>query len=109
MPGFQRVGSVSDFSEGLVRVFPVDGVEIAVVKHEGEFYAFSGRCPHANYLMNYTRIRPGDMVLCSSHFALFELKTGKVVRGPADEDLTCFDVRIDGEDVLVSAETSRRD
>ena len=103
MAEFHRVGSVGDFNEGLVRVFPVDGVEIAVVKHGGEFYAFSGRCPHANYLLNYTRVRDGDRILCSSHFAWFDLHTGKVLSGPTDEDLAQYPIRVDGEDVLVAA------
>ena len=104
MSDFFRVGSVGDFAEGLVRVFAVDGVDVAIVNHEGRFYGFSGRCPHAGYLLNYTRVRPGDMILCSSHIAWFELKTGKVVSGPTDQDLEVYEVRVEGEDVLVSTE-----
>ena len=104
MPDFHRVGRVGDFAEGLVRVFPVAGVEIAVVTQGGRFYAFAGRCPHANYLLNYTRIRDGDRILCSSHFAWFDLHTGKVLSGPAEEGLAQYPVRVDGEDVLVSPE-----
>jgi 3-phenylpropionate/trans-cinnamate dioxygenase ferredoxin subunit len=103
MPGFQRVGSVSDFSEGLVRAFPVDGVDIGVVRYGGRFYAFGARCPHENYLMNYTRIREGGRVLCSSHFAWFDLATGKVISGPTEKDLTQYPVRVEGADVFVSA------
>ena len=102
MAAFQRVGSVSDFAEGLVRCFPVDGVDIGVVNFGGEFHAFSGRCPHENYLMNYTRIRDGDRILCSSHFAWFDLHTGEVLSGPAEKDLAQYPVRIEGDDVLVS-------
>jgi 3-phenylpropionate/trans-cinnamate dioxygenase ferredoxin component len=108
MAEFHRVGSVSDFTEGLVRVFPVEGVQVAVVSQEGEFYAFSGRCPHAGYLFNYTRVRPGDQILCSSHLAWFELKTGKVLSGPTDQDLSLYEVRVEGEDVLVSTGTASR-
>ena len=103
MPGFHRVGSVSDFAEGLVRVFPVDGVDIGVVSYGGRFHAFSGRCPHENYLMNYTRIREGGRLLCSSHFAWFDLATGKVLSGPTENDLVRYAVHVEGGDVLVSA------
>ena len=102
MAEFERVANVGDFSEGLVRVFQVNGVHVGVVHHEGQFYAFSGRCPHAGYLLNYTRIRPGDRILCSSHFAWFDLKTGRVLDGPTDQDLELYEVRVEGEDVLVS-------
>ena len=39
MPGFQRVAAASEFSDSLVRVFVVDGIDVAVVRHEGQFYA----------------------------------------------------------------------
>ena len=104
MAEFHRVGNLKDFSEGLVRCFPVDGVDIGVVNYGGQFYAFDGRCPHENYLMNYTRVRPGDKILCSSHFAWFDLFTGKVLSGPAEENLSRYPVRIEGDDVLVAAE-----
>jgi nitrite reductase/ring-hydroxylating ferredoxin subunit len=68
MPDFQRVAAVSDLGKGLVRVFSVEGQDVAVVRHEGALYAFSGRCPHAGYVLNYTRVRPGDRILCSSHW-----------------------------------------
>ena len=104
MSDFHRVGSVADFQEGLVRVFPIDGVEIGVVKQDGRFHAFSGLCPHANYRLNYTRIREGDRILCSSHFAWFDLETGQVLGGPAEEGLKQYRVKVEGEDVLVAPE-----
>src|SRR5712692_8709579 len=101
---YLTVAKVNDFRDGIVRVFQVDGIEIAVVHHEDRFYAFQGYCTHAAYSFSYTRVRPGDLVLCSSHFAWFELATGKVISGPAEEDLPQYGVRIEGEDVLVSSE-----
>jgi 3-phenylpropionate/trans-cinnamate dioxygenase ferredoxin subunit len=102
MPEFHRVAAVADFSPGLVRVFTVEGVDIAVVSHEGRFYAFSGRCPHAGYVFNYTRVRPGDRILCTSHLATFDLKTGCVLSGPTEKDLLLYAVRTDRGEVCVS-------
>ncbi|HEU0074330.1 MAG TPA: Rieske (2Fe-2S) protein [Dehalococcoidia bacterium] len=106
MPGFQRVGAVSEFSDSLVRVFKVEGVDVAVVRHEGQFYAVTGACPHASYLFNYTRIRPEDRIFCSSHGAWFDLKSGKVLGGPTDYDLCVYQVRVEGDDVLVSVDAA---
>jgi nitrite reductase/ring-hydroxylating ferredoxin subunit len=104
MATFHRVASVADFQDGLVRVFPVDGIEIAVVRHEGVWHGFSGRCPHANYLLNFTRVKPEDRILCSSHMALFDLHTGCVISGPTDEGLKRYPVQVAGDDVMVSNE-----
>jgi nitrite reductase/ring-hydroxylating ferredoxin subunit len=54
--------------------------------------------------MNYTRIRDGDRILCSSHFAWFDLRTGKVLSGATEKDLAQYPVRIEADDVLVSSE-----
>jgi 3-phenylpropionate/trans-cinnamate dioxygenase ferredoxin subunit len=105
VPGFQRVGAVSEFSDSLVRVFKVEGVDVAVVRHEGQFYAVTGACPHAAYLFNYTRIRPEDRIFCSSHGAWFDLKTGKVLGGPTDRDLCVYQVRVEGNDIFVSVDS----
>jgi apoptosis-inducing factor 3 len=102
MPDFHRVAAVSDLTDGLVRVYTVNEIDVAVVRHQGVYYAFSGRCPHAGYVLNYTRVRPEDRILCSSHMALFDLKTGKVLAGPTDQDLCVYAVRVDGDDLFVS-------
>jgi nitrite reductase/ring-hydroxylating ferredoxin subunit len=102
---FHRVASVSDFSDGLVRVFKVGEIDVGVVSLGGRFYAFSGKCPHAGYIMNYTRVRPGDVILCSSHMASFDLHTGKLLQGPTDKDLNLYHVKVEGADVYVTTET----
>jgi nitrite reductase/ring-hydroxylating ferredoxin subunit len=102
------VAKVSDFREDIVRVFKVGDEDVAVVSHGGRFHAFQGYCSHAAYSFNYTRVRPGDQILCSSHFAWFDLATGKVLGGPAGEDLAQYDVRVEGDDVLVSSVAARR-
>ena len=104
MADYHRVGSVAEFSEGLVRVFPVEGIEIGVVVQDGRFHAFSGLCPHANYKLNYTRIRDGNRILCSSHFAWFDLETGKLLSGPMEESLQLYPIKVEGDEVLVSPE-----
>jgi 3-phenylpropionate/trans-cinnamate dioxygenase ferredoxin component len=104
----EAVAKVSDFREDIVRVFKVGKEEIAVVNHGGRWYAFQGYCTHALYSFNYTRIRPGDQILCSSHFAWFDLASGRVLSGPAGDDLAQYDVRVEGDDVLVSSKTAAR-
>ena len=96
------VGKVGDFQESLVRVFEIEGVKIAVVKHHGEFHALDGTCSHAEYSFNYTRVRPGDVILCSSHMAVFDLDTGKIRNWPGLDDLRLFPVRVEDNEVIVS-------
>ena len=102
MTDYVSVGRVADFREGIVRVFELESGPVAVVQHAGAFYGFSGRCSHEDHSFNYTRVRPGDRIICSSHLAVFELATGKVIAWPELEPLAVFDVRVEGDEVLVS-------
>ena len=106
MTEYERVASVAEFSEGRIRTFEVNGAEIAVVSYQDRFYAFSGRCTHESYSFNYSQICAGDVIMCSSHFAIFDLATGKALEGPVLDmrDLTRFGVRVEGDDVLVNPE-----
>lgn len=108
MEGYRFAGKLSDFRDGIVRTFQIDGDEIAVVSYKDHFYAFSGRCTHEDYSFNYTRVRPGDVIICSSHIAVFDLATGKHVGGQPADDLSRYDIRVDGEGVFVS-KTAIRD
>jgi nitrite reductase/ring-hydroxylating ferredoxin subunit len=103
-----RVASVGDFRDDFVRAFDVDGVYVAVVRHNGQYYAFDGHCTHADYSFDWTRIRQDDLILCSSHYSWFELATGKAIDGPATEDLAVYEVRVEGDDVLVDPEPVSR-
>ena len=106
--GYTSVGQASDFRDDIVRVFEVEGVHVAVVRHDGRYYAFEGICPHAGYSFDWTRVRQGDTIVCSSHYSFFELETGMVLNGPATDDLAQYGVRLDGDDVMVSTEPPER-
>jgi nitrite reductase (NADH) small subunit len=42
------LGEVDDFDEGRGYQIDIDGIQIALFKTDGEFYAVSNRCPHKN-------------------------------------------------------------
>jgi nitrite reductase/ring-hydroxylating ferredoxin subunit len=99
----ESVGGLKEFPEGKIRRRFVKGREIAVVLWEGRFYAFSNRCPHADFQMHFGFVED-DKLHCPIHYAEFELATGKAVFGPAGvPDIETFAVEADGESVRVTA------
>jgi len=57
-----------------------------VVSFEGKQYAYENRCPHQGVQLDWT---PGEFfdeakryLICSTHGALFEPRSGKCVSGP---------------------------
>lgn len=81
-------------AEGEHVVVDVDGVDVAVFKIDGELYAVQDICTHDGAEIASGR-REGREIMCPRHGAIFCLKTGKVLRGPAYEDLPCFPVRVE--------------
>ncbi len=102
MADYVNVGKVSEFRPGVVRTATIDRERVAVFNENGKFYAFSNYCTHAGYELS-SGFAAGGFVYCPLHGACFDLSTGEPVDGPAMDPLTIFDVRIEGDEVLVSA------
>ena len=93
----------SDLAEGEHVVVDVDGVEVAVFRIEGAFYAIEDVCTHDGAEIASGRL-DGCEIICPRHGARFCLKTGKVLQGPAYEDLPCFPLRVENGVIQVRDE-----
>jgi nitrite reductase/ring-hydroxylating ferredoxin subunit len=99
---FHDVGALREFPEGKIRRRMVDGREVGVVLWGGCFYAFSNRCPHADFQMHFGFVE-GEKLHCPIHYAEFELATGKAVYGPEGvPDIATYTVRVDEDTVQVN-------
>ncbi len=103
MSDWVDVISASGLAEGEHVVVDVDGVEVAVFRIEGECYAIEDVCTHDGAEIASGRV-DGCEIICPRHGARFCLKTGKVLQGPAYEDLPCFPVRIENGVIQVRDE-----
>jgi len=73
---------------------------IGVYEVDGDLYAVEDTCPHGPSLLTrgYTR---ENMVMCPLHGAIFDVRTGKCLRGPAERDLRTYPVNVQDDDVYV--------
>lgn len=94
---FVTVGKVSEFADRDIRMFKIDGREVAVVRVDGSFYAFSNYCSHAWAPLHFGWIA-GREVVCASHGASFDVETGQS-RGYYP--IPVYKTRVEGEDVQV--------
>jgi nitrite reductase/ring-hydroxylating ferredoxin subunit len=77
--------------------------EIAIVNLAGEIYAIGGICTHGASRLAGGYIE-GELIECPQHGGTFEIKTGKAVDYPCTVNVKKYDVRIEGDDVLVGWE-----
>lgn len=81
-------------AEGENIVVDVDGVDVAVFKIDGQFYAIEDVCTHDGAEIASGCLE-GDEIICPRHGARFCVKTGAVKSPPAYEDIDCFPLRIE--------------
>lgn len=96
------VAAVAEVPEGTARSVSVAGREVAVVNHGGWFFALGGRCTHAAAPLGEGAVAAGCLLVCPWHGAVFDVRTGRVRRGPARKPLQTFPVRVEDGVVLVA-------
>lgn len=97
---WQKALKVSDVPEGQGKVAVLNGKEIALFKREGKIYALLNLCPHRGGPLGEGSL-DGDEVICPWHAWGFDVKSGQC-GALNDVKQPTFEVRLDGEDVLVN-------
>ena len=101
MANFVRVAGKSEIAEGACIGVRANGKEIAIYHLPGgEFRATDNICSHEYALLTDGWMENG-CIECPLHAAQFDIRTGKAMSAPADEDIGVYAVKVDGDDVLV--------
>src|SRR5260364_231370 len=94
------VTTLSALKENSPQEFEVDGIDVVLVRTDGEVFAVGATCTHAEVPMV-----DGEVVDCGlecyMHGSFFDLRTGEPRSLPATEPLSVYPVTIDGDNVLV--------
>ena len=101
---FVKVAQTDELSPGQMKLVELGDERILLVNLAGEYHAVNEVCSHA-----YAPLSEGDLVgeevECPLHGSVFSARTGEALSPPADESLTIYAVRVDGNDVLVGPPT----
>ncbi len=101
MAEFFKVAKVSEIPPGGKKLVEVDFVPVAIFNVDGDFYAIEDVCTHdGGPLLEGTLER--DEIVCPRHGARFNVRTGQPLCMPAVEPIDCFEVKIEGNNILVS-------
>ncbi len=98
--GFVKVAQVGDLSPGEMIAVEVGGDRVLLANVGGNIHAIDDICSHA-----YASLSEGDLsgeeVECPLHGSAFNVITGEVLTPPADESIRVYQLRIDGDDILL--------
>jgi NADPH-dependent 2,4-dienoyl-CoA reductase/sulfur reductase-like enzyme/nitrite reductase/ring-hydroxylating ferredoxin subunit len=94
------LAKIGDIAEGEMKAFAFGEKKILLSKVSGRFYAVGGICPHYGASLD-EGILHGTRIVCPWHHASYDVRTGDVLEPPSLDALPRFEVKIDGEDVIV--------
>ena len=98
----ERLCGRDELNSGEARRFDVAGHRIALVRIGDDFYAIGDRCSHADYSLSEGEVFEDDLEIeCWKHGSAFSLTTGEPQSLPAVKPVPVYDVRIEGDDVMV--------
>ena len=99
---------IGEFDETRRIVRDLDGVSILLLKSAGGVIAVRNACTHLGKPLADGRVMAGR-IFCPFHGACFDLTTGEAVSGPAVARLQRYEVKIEGDCILVrvTSETAR--
>jgi nitrite reductase/ring-hydroxylating ferredoxin subunit len=102
---FVEVAREDQLPPGAATVVEIDGHEVALVHTGGRFFALANLCPHNRGPLGEGKV-VGDAALeCPWHGSVFDVRTGRVLDGPAKDPVRTYAVRVDDGVVRVALDT----
>jgi len=97
---YKRVARVTDLPPGQRLAVWISGVKVMLVNVDGNIFAVDEQCTHMRCSLLTGALR-GTIISCPCHLAEFDLRDGKVLKGPATVALPTYKVKIEGDEILV--------
>ena len=101
MGEYVKVAKTSEIPPGEVKTFVVDNEVIAICNVDSKFYAIKDECTHMEFPLSDGSLE-GDIITCAYHGAEFNVRTGEVLSMPAVEPVETYELKVQGDDILVS-------
>jgi 3-phenylpropionate/trans-cinnamate dioxygenase ferredoxin component len=107
---FHSVADVDDVAEGeLLSVKTPRGEPVCLLKHRGAIYAVSDCCTHSEFPISDGSLGADGSLECTWHGARFDCRTGAVLKGPAEDPLPTYAVKVESGKVFVGPRNGRPD
>ena len=100
---FVRVAAIDEVPAGAMKSVAVDGVQVLLCNVGGEYYAVHDECTHECFPLSEGTLE-GHSLTCILHGACFDVRTGEVLALPAYGPLRTYEVKVDGDDLLIATD-----
>ncbi len=98
--GFVRVADTKDIAPSQMKEVQVDGESVCIANVDGNYYAIGSICTHEGGPLADGTL-DGYQVECPWHNSKFDVRTGDVISPPANEPEPAYEVKIEGNNILI--------
>jgi nitrite reductase (NADH) small subunit len=98
---FVRAAKTNEIAPGTIHELEVGGKTIALANVAGKFHAIDNTCLHQGGPLGEGELE-GAVVTCPWHGWQFDLTSGKIVQNPAMPGVACYEVQVQGDEILVN-------
>ncbi len=97
-----RIEDAMNIAVGQMRAFDVAGTKVNIANVGGHLHAFDDTCTHRACSLAKGKL-DDTTVTCPCHGSQFDVSSGAVLRGPAQQPVRSRLVQVEGEDLMVEA------
>ena len=99
-----RIGKTSEISPNNMMGVDIKGKFVLIANVEGKYFGMQGKCSHAGGNLWEGKL-DGFVVKCPRHGSEFDVRTGKVLKGPwvpfgKAKDLPIYGVIVEGDELF---------
>src|SRR5262245_49760836 len=94
------VAGADELKDGEMKQVDAGGTKILLARVNGKYHAVGAICPHYGGPLAEGALC-GERVICPWHHASFDVKTGDLLEPPAFDALPRYEVKIEGDSVIV--------
>ncbi len=100
---FVKVADTKDIQPSQMKEVEVNGQNICVANVDGKYYAIGSICTHEGGPLADGTLE-GYEVECPWHNSKFDVRTGEVISPPASEPEPAYEVKVDGNSILIKTQ-----
>ncbi|MFP6807148.1 MAG: Rieske 2Fe-2S domain-containing protein [Pseudomonadales bacterium] len=100
---YNVVAATSELEEDGQMFVELNGEEILLCKHQGEYYAIAYHCSHEDLTLEGGMLSDG-CITCPYHGAEFSLKDGSVQAPPAYEAIKTYPLKVENDTIAITTD-----
>jgi nitrite reductase/ring-hydroxylating ferredoxin subunit len=95
------VAALQDITPGRMKGVEAGDKKILIANVAGQYYAIGNTCTHMGCTVSEGTLKK-ERVQCPCHGSTFDVRTGAVVKGPAENPEPSYKLRIEKDQIFVT-------